>query len=117
LPGLVLLARFVPPGTREPVFTIEPPSSREPLGAGALVARGVAAAAIGAAIAALLMAMLPWLKGDVGFADALAAIMRPEDLAACAQLVGVVAFGAIVGLFTAATAAARHGAVTTDQLA
>jgi MFS transporter, PAT family, beta-lactamase induction signal transducer AmpG len=116
-PGLLLLARFVPLGTREPEFTIEPPSSREPLGTGALVGRGVAGTAIGAAIAASLMAMLPWLKGDARFEDALAAIMRPEDLAAWAQLAGVVAFGAIAGLFTAATAAARHGAVSTDQLA
>jgi PAT family beta-lactamase induction signal transducer AmpG len=116
LPGLVLLARFVPPGTREPEFTIEPPGSREPLGTGALVGRGIAGAAIGAAVAACLLAALPWLKGD-GFTPTLAAIVRPVDLGAWLQLAGVVSFGAIAGLFTAATAAARHGAVPTDQLA
>jgi len=106
----------VPPGTREPEFMIEPPSAGEPLGTGALVGRGVAGATIGAAIAACLLAALPWLKGE-GFVTTLAAIVRPVDLGAWLQLAGVVAFGAIAGLFTAATAAARHGAIPADQLA
>ena len=31
VPGLLLLARFVPPGTREPTFRVEPPRSPERL--------------------------------------------------------------------------------------
>src|SRR5262249_46497490 len=98
----------------EPEFTIEPPGSREPLGTGALVGRGVAGAAIGAAIAACLLAALPWLKGE-GFTPTLAAIVCPVDLGAWLHLAGVVAFGAIAGLFTAATAAARHGGAALDE--
>jgi MFS transporter, PAT family, beta-lactamase induction signal transducer AmpG len=113
-PGLALLARFVPPGTREPEFTIEPPASGEPLGTSALVGRGVAGALVAALIGAALLATLPWLKGG-GFADALAAIVAPADLAGWLQLGGVVAFGAIAGLFTAAAAAARHGAPATEE--
>src|SRR5262245_37669677 len=36
VPGMVLLARFVPLGVREPEFTVEPPRRREPLSAGQL---------------------------------------------------------------------------------
>src|SRR5205823_14599829 len=49
LPGMVLLARFVPLGVRDPVFAVEPPRRREPLAAGQLVGRGVAGALVGAA--------------------------------------------------------------------
>src|SRR5262249_37329466 len=36
-PGLILLARFVPLGTREPTFRVEPPTSGVPLGTAGLV--------------------------------------------------------------------------------
>src|SRR5262249_43886015 len=39
-PGLILLARFVPLGTREPTFRVEPPASGVPLGTAGLVWRG-----------------------------------------------------------------------------
>jgi PAT family beta-lactamase induction signal transducer AmpG len=114
IPGLVLLARFVPPGTREPEFTVEPPAARAPLTTGALAARGLAGALLGTAVAAGALAALPWLKGG-GFLPALAAVLRPEDPAGWLQLAGVLAFGAVTGLFTAAAAAARHGAGPTDD--
>jgi PAT family beta-lactamase induction signal transducer AmpG len=114
LPGLALLARFVPPGTREPEFTVESVAARAPLPTGSLVARGLLGTVLGVAVAAVLVAALPWLKGG-GFGEALAAVIRPADLSGWVQLAGVIAFGAITGLFAAAAVAARHGAVPIDD--
>ena len=115
IPGLLMLARFVPPGVREPRFTIEPPRFREPLGAGGLALRGATGAVVGAAGGALILASLEALgalKEGRGFdlGQPLAALLRPEDAAGWVSVVGLVAFGLVSGLFTAAVAAARHGA-------
>ena len=117
LPGLALLARFVPPGTREPTFTIEPPRPGRPLTAGELTARGVAgglAAALGGAVAiAGLTALERWKDAAAaGFdlATPLLEVLRPSTLGGWLELLGLAAFGAVCGLFTAAVAAARHGA-------
>ena len=114
LPGLVLLARFVPPGTREPEFTIETVAARTPLSTGALVTRGLVGTLAGIVIAAASVAALPWLKGGA-FVAALDAVLRPADPAGWIQLAGVTAFGAVAGIFTAATIAARHGAAPVDD--
>jgi len=116
VPGLVFLARFVPPGTREPEFTVEPVAAGAPLATRALAARGITGAAVGIALGAGSMATLPWLKGR-SFLEALVAVFRPVDLAGWLQLAGVAAFGAIAGLFAAAAAAARHGAAPPDDAA
>ena len=108
LPGLVLLARFVPLGSREPEFAVEPIAPGEPLSRTALLARGIAGAALATMLGAAALAAIPWLKG-AAFAESFLAIVQPGDLAGWLQLAGVVVFGAIAGLFTAATAAARHG--------
>ena len=42
IPGLVMLARFVPLGVREPVFTVEEIAPKPPLGARQIAMRGVA---------------------------------------------------------------------------
>jgi PAT family beta-lactamase induction signal transducer AmpG len=117
VPGLVLLARFVPPGRREPVFTVEPPSSRKPLGRGALVARGIAGGVVGFVVvvaAAAWVAALEVARREPGAAvavgAAVVALLSPVDVAGWLGLVGLVATAAIAGLFTAAVAAARHGA-------
>ena len=65
VPGLILLARFVPPGTREPIITVEAPRYREPLGTAALAARGVAGGLAGMALALLIMAGLVALETGV----------------------------------------------------
>jgi len=114
IPGLVFLARFVPPGTREPEFTIEPPARGEPLGPLALAARGVVGALAAAATAAAVLATLPWIKGTP-YLDALAGLVRPVDPLGWLQTGGLVAFGLIAGLFIAAAAAARHGAAPPDD--
>lgn len=112
VPGLVFLARFVPFGTRELEFSVEALPG-EPLSTGALVGRGLAGGLVAVLAGVALMAGLAALKGTA-FADAAIAILRPEDLAAVLQLAGLVAFGALTGLFVAAASAARHGAVPVE---
>ena len=114
IPGLVFLARFVPPGTREPDFTVEPASGGRPLGPLALAGRGVAGALGAGVLGACALASLPWLEG-ASYASALAAIVRPDDLPGWLQLGGLGLFGLVAGLFTAAAAAARHGAAPGDD--
>jgi PAT family beta-lactamase induction signal transducer AmpG len=116
IPGLVLLARFVPPGTREPVFTVEPPRYREPLRTPALVLRGVVGGVAGLAAGLLVMAGLAALEtaaqGGGGFdlVTPLADLLRPGELKDGLQLLGATVFGIVCGLLTSAVAAARHGA-------
>jgi len=116
IPGLLLLARFVPIGVKEPAFTVEPPKSREPLSTGQLAARGLVGGLMGAVFAALLLATVSALKamrGDDGGAfdlgTAFSAFLHPAGVADWVQLVGIGVFGTICGLFTAAVVAARHG--------
>jgi PAT family beta-lactamase induction signal transducer AmpG len=132
IPGLVFLARFVPPGTREPEFTIEPVAPGEPLSTTALIGRGVAAGALATLGAATLMVLPAMLKLPGGLASNLLAsflprperpgfgtmlldIFRPSDWAGGLQLVGIVVFGLLVGLFVAAASAARHGAAPSED--
>ena len=116
-PGLILLARFVPLGTREPTFTVEPPTGGEPLGAGALALRGVVGGTIALVASALLVATLGALKTlrsdpGAGFAlgPALANVVHPQVVADWVGLGGLSLVALVCGLFTAAVAAARHGA-------
>jgi PAT family beta-lactamase induction signal transducer AmpG len=117
VPGMVLLARFVPLGVREPEFTIEPPAARGRLSAAALLVRGAAGAAIAGGGAAAIAATLAALKAarvpggaplDVG--GALVALVRPASVGDALELAGIVILALGAGLFTAAVAAARHGA-------
>jgi MFS transporter, PAT family, beta-lactamase induction signal transducer AmpG len=117
IPGLVLLARFVPWNAREVEFRIEPPRIKEPLTRTGLFLRGLAGTVVGTGVAALLVAFLNTLKVmkdnpgapfDVG--TQLAALARPAGTAGIVTAVGLLTFGLVCGLFTAAVAAARHGA-------
>ena len=118
LPGLVLLWRFVPPGTREPTFTVEPPRSRRPLASAALAGRGVVSAVVagagGLAVVGLLDALETWRRaapvGEFALGPAFAGLFAPSGLPDWLRLFGVVVFAVVCGLFVAAVAAARHGA-------
>ena len=117
IPGMILLARFVPWNAREVEFRIEPPRVREPLTAGQLAVRGLAGGTVGFAFAALLLAFLDALKAmkdapQVAFDmwTPLISIGRPQDNAGWLTLIGLLVFGITCGLFTAAISAARHGA-------
>lgn len=117
IPGLIMLARFVPWNARELEFRVEPPRIREPLTGGQLAVRGLAGGAVGFAAAALLLAFLDALKA---MKDApgtafdmwtpLYSIGRPEAGSDWITLVGLLVFAVTCGLFTAAISAARHGA-------
>jgi PAT family beta-lactamase induction signal transducer AmpG len=116
IPGMVLLARFVPLGVREPEFTVETVVHGAPLSGGQLVLRGVLGAALGAATAALLAATLAALSAmraadaagfDLG--TALLGVLRPGGIGGWVQLLGIAVVGAGTGLFVAAVAAARRG--------
>jgi PAT family beta-lactamase induction signal transducer AmpG len=116
VPGMVLLARFVPLGVREPAFTVEPPRAGRPLSAAALAARGAVGSGLAlvasVALAALLAAQKA-LRADpaMGFAfgRALGGVLVPADAAGWLQLGGVAVLALATGLFTAAVFAARRG--------
>jgi PAT family beta-lactamase induction signal transducer AmpG len=117
IPGMLLLARFAPLGTREPTFTVEPPRYRDPLSAGSLVVRGFAGGMLAAILAVLIMASLSAMDalasgGAESFelARFVGSILYPSRITDVLQLLGAVVAGAVCGLLTAAVFAARHGA-------
>lgn len=121
IPGLVMLARFVPPGVKEPEFSVREVERRRPLSAGGLVARGVLGAALAGILAVFSVAALAALKTmrpgpEIGFdlLRAVSELRNPTEFTDWVELVGIAAFTAIGGLFTAAIYAARHGGVTTS---
>jgi PAT family beta-lactamase induction signal transducer AmpG len=116
IPGMVLLARFVPLGVREPEFTLETVTHGAPLAGSQLVLRGALGAALGTATAALFVATLAALSAmraahAPGFdlSGALLRVLRPAGVADWLQLVGIAVVGLGTGLFVAAVAAARRG--------
>jgi PAT family beta-lactamase induction signal transducer AmpG len=122
IPGLVMLARFVPIGVREPHFAVEDVAREAPLGAAALAGRGALGAMLSGAFAFTVVALLAALKtmreaAGTGFhlPAAMWQVTRPAGVADWVQLGGIVAFAAIGGLFVAAVSAARHGAAAEPQ--
>jgi PAT family beta-lactamase induction signal transducer AmpG len=115
IPGMIMLARFVPFGAREPVFTIDQPEILTPLSRGQLLARGLAGTVVGVSFATFIAALLPALRvakehpgTPVDLATPFFALGHPAG-AGWLTLLGVAVFGAVCGLFTAAVSAARHG--------
>jgi MFS transporter, PAT family, beta-lactamase induction signal transducer AmpG len=114
IPGLVLLARFVPLGVREPEFVIEEPSAGEPMGPRALAIRGIVGASLcgmGALVSVALLAALKAVRETHGGLDLGAAVwqtVRPVQVTDWIQLAGILAFALIGGLFAAAVTAARQ---------
>ena len=118
IPGLVLLARFVPFGTREPALQLERGRvlAGPPLAVRALAARGIVAAVLALVVAAVTAASMSAIKAMRGADGApfdlvphLLALLRPSRLEDWIGVVGVVAFSVVCGLFAAAVAAARRG--------
>ena len=118
IPGLLMLARFVPFGVREPAFDAEepaPPPSGPPLTTSQLVTRGVVGGvAIGAGtlVMAALLAAFDAMRGasdaPFDYGAAFQQTIVPTGVGGWLQLVGILAFGVIGGLFVAAYAAARR---------
>jgi PAT family beta-lactamase induction signal transducer AmpG len=115
IPGLILLARFVPFTAREPEFRVEPPRIGRPLTGPELALRGLAGGAVGLAFGAFTVALMSALEaakkgGGFDLLTPLAALAQPHGNSGWLTLLGLVIFGAVCGLITAAIAAARHGA-------
>jgi PAT family beta-lactamase induction signal transducer AmpG len=116
IPGLVMLARFVPLGVREPVFAVEEAAPRPSLGGAQIALRGALGGLVVGAAGFLLDAALfavKTMRETKGAFDFWAAVWRlahPASITDWLELVGVAAFAVISGLFVAALTAARRGA-------
>jgi PAT family beta-lactamase induction signal transducer AmpG len=117
LPGMLLLHRFVPLGSRDLPESIEKPVALPPLSTAALAWRGVFGTVAGVLIGAGLLATLAGLRemkstsgGEFLFVTQLGAVIWPVSITGWVQLSGVVVFGVAIGLVSAALAAARRGA-------
>jgi PAT family beta-lactamase induction signal transducer AmpG len=114
IPGLVMLQRFCPLGSREPRLQAGTGPSRPAVSEGNLLLRGCVGAASAIGLAALTVAALAGMKAvhkdssaSFDFLSRLADLFEPHSVAAWAQLVGILLFGFVVGVAVAATAAAR----------
>jgi len=115
IPGLVMLARFVPLGVRDPDFDDQvsrPPAA--PSQVSGLFVPGLVAAAALTVVASLLVALLDAMQAMRGTApmpfDLGAAMWRlthPGDVNGWVQIVGILAFALVGGMFIAATRARR----------
>lgn len=113
LPGMVLLARFVPLGTRDPSFTIEAARERPPLGRSAVLLRSLAGGGAGFLFALLTLGVLSSVEtaGTESFdlRSAVGAILAPTRVEETLELLGALTFGSVSGLLTGAVVAVRHG--------
>jgi len=114
IPGLLMLQRFAPLGTREP--EIETLAEIRPLRLtrAGLFGRALLGGALAFAFAAVCMALLDAVKHRrlvpaEGFdlLTPLQALFRPEDVSGWVSLFGVSLFSIVLALATAATAVAR----------
>jgi PAT family beta-lactamase induction signal transducer AmpG len=115
VPGLLMLARFVPWGVRDVEFEVRAPSWGPPLTRAGLLARAAAGAgatlACGIAAVALVGA-LSGVRDGRGLSAALpvlAAVLRPATAGEWTTTLGLVVLAGLGGLATAATLAARRG--------
>jgi PAT family beta-lactamase induction signal transducer AmpG len=116
IPGLVMLARFVPPGVREPDFELGATASAAPAAPSNLVVPGIVAAAALTVGTSVLLAVLdamdamratPGTGFDLG--AALWRLTHPAGIAGWLQIAGILAFSLVAGLFIAAVRARRGG--------
>ena len=114
VPGMVMLARFVPWGVRDVEFEVLAPSRGAPLRRGALVARAALGAVGTLVVGTLAIAAvggLTMLKAGRGFdfRPALVAVALPSGVAEWTTTLGLLVLAGLGGLATAATLAARRG--------
>ena len=116
IPGLILLSRFVPPGVREPEFEVKGPVTGRRLTPRELAIRGILGGIAGFLLSAVFLASMAALKnlraeqGSFNFLQQLMALTTPVDTGGWITLIGLLIFGAISALFTAAIFAARSAA-------
>jgi len=116
IPGMILLARFVPLGVREPSFTVRAPSSGRPATVGRLLAGSGAGLAAGLGFGWMILALLDALESvkenpgsSFEFAAALGRAMHPNGAPEWLAVGGVVVFALMTALFSAAVIASRGG--------
>jgi PAT family beta-lactamase induction signal transducer AmpG len=116
IPGMVMLARFVPWSVREPEFHVAAPTRGLPLTRKQLMGRAAVGAVIAWVVGLATMAGLEALrsyraKKGFDFGHQLAGILTPQNLGAWTTFVGVLLLALTVALMVAATLAARRGLV------
>ena len=123
IPGLVMLARFVPFGAREPEFDLTEKSDvATPSFSGPLVARGLLGGVLAAAVSIAALALLDALSvmrstPAAGF-DVRAALWRvfqPSGTGDWVQVFGILACALVGGLFVAARHSVRGPATETKH--
>jgi MFS transporter, PAT family, beta-lactamase induction signal transducer AmpG len=117
IPGLVMLHRFVPFGVREP--DIEHQGRQAPVEVSRLLGPGIVAAAGLTVVAGILVAVLDAMQAtranppaafDIG--AAMWRLSHPTDVGGWLQIVGILAFAVVGGLFIAATRARQTRAAS-----
>ena len=114
IPGMLMLARFVPWGVRDVEFEVEAPSWGPPLAPAGLVGRALAGAMVSLLLGISGLALVAGLTGmhaRRGFtaAPALAAVLHPSSVTDWTTVAGLLVLAALGGLATAATLVARRG--------
>jgi PAT family beta-lactamase induction signal transducer AmpG len=114
IPGMVMLARFVPWGVRDVEFEVLAPSWGKPLSRPGLTARagvGAGATLLVGLGAVALVGGLSSVRAGRGFSalPALAAVVHPRGVGEWTTTVGLAVLAGLGGLATAATLAARRG--------
>jgi hypothetical protein len=117
IPGLLMLHRFAPFGMREPQFEHDERTVTAPTSGllGLSITAAVGLTVVGALLVALLDAMQATRANPPAAFDIGAAIWRlshPADVGGWVQIVGIVAFAIVGGLFIAATRAKRTQAAS-----
>jgi PAT family beta-lactamase induction signal transducer AmpG len=113
VPGLVMLARFVPWSARDVEFEVREAVRGRPLSRSGLAWRALLGAGVSLAVAVgtlALVAGLTAMRAGRGFSAraAMASLVQPAGLADWTTLAGVAVLSVLGGLATAATLAARR---------
>lgn len=114
IPGMVLLQRFSPLGVRDPNIEKVATGHRVAITNRALALRALVGGILGTAFAASVAAMLGALRQlraapQEGFelGRAFTALITPQSAGGWMELIGIILFGALIALTTAAAAAAK----------
>ena len=117
IPGLAMLARFVPIGERDPQFTVDDDRpAPTPLAASTLAARGVVGGLVlglSSLVVVALLAALDTMRRTPAtgfdFGAALRQAVTPAGIGDWVQLAGILAVAVVGGMFVAAATAVKRG--------
>ncbi|MBM3770924.1 MAG: AmpG family muropeptide MFS transporter [Acidimicrobiia bacterium] len=118
IPGLIMLARFVPPGVREPTF--EAPQLQggevgDHVDTAGLLGRGVAATVVTGIAASLVLALMAAIDAmrraktaSLSFGPAWTSIWQPQGIDGWLQILSIAVFSLACGMGAVAMAAAKR---------